>query len=66
MSQIVINVPAMMFMMNTFGYSSLVLYAKTLRIQTFWVIRQKVTYTNMTKPKPSCMSPIRRLPLSGP
>ena len=65
-SQIAINVPPMMFIMNTFGYSSLVLHAKTLRIQTFWVIRQKVTCINRTKPKPSCMSLIRRLPLSGP
>jgi hypothetical protein len=30
----------MMFIMKIFGYSSLVLHAKTLRIQTFWVIKQ--------------------------
>ena len=64
-SQIAANVPPMTFSMNTFGHSSLVLHAKTFRIQTFWVIRQKVTYVNMTKPRPSCMSLVRRLPLSG-
>ena len=52
----------MMFSMNTFGHSSLVLHAKTFRIQTFWEIRQKVTYVNMTKPTQSCMSLIGAFP----
>ena len=64
-SQIAANVPPMMFSMNTFGHSSLVLHAKTFRIQTFCVIREKVTYVIMTKPTPSCIGLIRRLPLSG-
>ena len=39
-SQAAIRVPRAMFIRKTFGYSSLVLHANTLRIQTFWVIRQ--------------------------